>query len=231
MKLSLIIPCYNEAKNIPLLLEKCSEFKQNESEVILVDNGSSDETQEVLNKHIQNYSACKSIRLEKNEGYGYGILEGLKEAKGDIIGWTHADLQTNPVDALRAISKFEDLDKNTFIKGKRYGRSFFDTFFTVGMSFFETILLKKFMWDINAQPTLFHKDFFKDWSNPPKDFSLDLYAYFHAKHRKYKVHRLPVLFDKRAFGESKWNFGMKSRLKFIKRTINYSFKLKKDLTL
>ena len=229
MKLSLVIPCYNEAENLPLLLKRCAEFGKYDSEIILVDNGSSDDTQKILNEIILNYSFCKSIRLEENLGYGNGIIQGLKMAKGDYIGWTHADLQTDPRDALKVIEILKDFDDKVLIKGRRYGRPFFDTFFTICMSIFETLLLKKIMWDINAQPTIFHRRFFSEWLNPPLDFSLDLYAYFHAKNKGYKILRFPVFFGPRIFGESKWNFGLQSRFKFIKRTVDYSLKLRKDL--
>lgn len=225
-----MIPCYNEAKNIPLLLEKCSKFSEHDAEVILVDNGSSDNTNQVLKDNILNYPACRSIKLDKNDGYGGGILAGLKVAKGEIIGWTHADLQTDPIDALKALEFFQDSADGIFVKGKRYGRPVFDVFFTICMSIFESVLLKKYMWDINAQPTVFPRNFFNEWSDPPKDFSLDLYAYYLAKNKKFTLYRFPVLFSSRAFGTSSWNIGLKSKIIFIKRTISYSFNLKKSLS-
>ena len=54
IKLSIVVPCYNEAKNIPLLLQKCVDItKLGEIEVILVDNGSTDESQDVLLKILK----------------------------------------------------------------------------------------------------------------------------------------------------------------------------------
>ena len=71
MKFSLVIPCFNEAKNIPLLLQKCGDItKLGEIEVILVDNGSTDESQDVLLKILKNYPGCRSIRVDFNRGYG-----------------------------------------------------------------------------------------------------------------------------------------------------------------
>ena len=49
------------------------------------------------------------------------------------------------------------------------------------MSLFETIYIGKALWDINAQPNIFHRQFFEGWSNPPFDFSLDLYALYMSK--------------------------------------------------
>ncbi|MEI6730030.1 MAG: glycosyltransferase family 2 protein, partial [Pseudomonadota bacterium] len=163
MKFSLVIPCYNEAKNLPLLLERCKEITAPDIEVILVDNGSTDNSAQVLQELLPNYPGCRSIRVEKNQGYGFGILSGLQAAQGEIIGWTHADMQTDPKDALRGLEFFQKHGNDIFVKGKRYGRPFADVFFTIGMSIFETLLLAKPLWDINAQPTMFSSKFFATW--------------------------------------------------------------------
>ena len=99
MNFSLIIPCYNESKSLPQLLERCTPLLQKGNiEVILVDNGSNDETATLLKTLLPQYPGCRSIRVEQNQGYGFGITSGLSVATGDILGWTHADLQTDPAD-------------------------------------------------------------------------------------------------------------------------------------
>ena len=227
MKFSLIIPCFNEAKNIPLLLERCGGIARlGEIEIILVDNGSTDGSQEVLARIIKDYPGCRSIRVEVNRGYGSGILAGLRSADGEILGWTHADMQTDPADALAGLQHFKKYGDAVFCKGRRFGRPIFDVLFTMGMSLFESILLRKFMWDINAQPTMFSRKFFETWRAPPDDFSLDLYAYYEAKRQSINVRRFPVEFSERAYGESHWNVNWKSKWKFIQRTISYSLKLR-----
>lgn len=230
MKYSLIIPCYNEASNLPLLLERCKTLSNNQNiEIILVDNGSTDSSSQVLGKLLPSYPHCKSIRVEKNQGYGFGILAGLKEAKGDILGWTHADMQTDPKDLLQAIQIFETNGDNLYVKGKRVGRPLSDVLFTVGMSIFETILLRTRLQDINAQPNLFPRHFFESWENPPYDFSLDLYAYFLARHQELPIHRFFVKFGERAHGLSHWNVNWAAKVKFIRRTVEFSIELKKKL--
>ena len=94
------------------------------------------------------------------------------------------------------------------------------------MSIFETILLRRILYDVNAQPTIFPKDFYEKWVNPPTDFSLDLYSYYFAIKNKYKIDRIKVNFLKRIYGESKWNYNFFSRIRFISRTVNYSIKLR-----
>jgi len=231
MDFSLVIPCFNEEGTIKLILEKTKNpFIENNIELILVNNGSTDNTRNILNDLIKNYPHAKCINLDNNIGYGGGILKGLSQCKGDIIGWTHADLQTDPVDCIRAFKNFSNKNKNQkiFIKGNRKNRPLYDQFYTLGMSIFETVLLKKLIYDINAQPTIFPKEFYKSWVNPPKDFSLDLYAYYLAKVNDYKIQRIKVEFHERISGLSKWNTNFFSKLIFILRTIKFSLKLKFD---
>ncbi len=236
-QLSIIIPCYNESENIPLVLEKFKKILDNDSkktiELILVDNNSKDNTQEVLKKFLRKkeYSFTRTV-FQPIAGYGAAIHKGLVSAKGEFLCWTHADLQTHPGDTLKALEiiKKQQNPEKIYVKGNRFKRPFFDKFFEFGMSIFETIILRTYLYDINAQPNLFHKSFLDLMKNPPIDFSFDLYALYLAKVSNYKIIRFPVLFPKRIHGESKWNTGdFKSKYKFIKRTLNFSFKLKKML--
>jgi len=231
LKLSIVIPCFNEEKSIPKLLEKVSSLKASPIEFIFVNNGSTDQSKKILDEASKNYSNLMVVHIENNIGYGHGILSGLKSANTDFIGWSHADLQTDLADLLAAYQKLQDHDfsKSVFIKGKRYGRPLLDVFFTLGMSLFETFYLKTRLFDINAQPTIFHRSFFNNWENPPDDFALDLYAYYLAKRSKLMILRFPVFFGQRVFGQSHWNTGFKARMKFIKRTILFSSNLKKRL--
>jgi glycosyltransferase involved in cell wall biosynthesis len=230
MKISLIIPCYNESKNLPSLIEKCRQLDSEIFEVIIVNNGSTDDSSNVLSSLMNSeYSFIKSIKVDVNQGYGHGILCGLKSSTGNFIGWTHADLQTDPLDSNQVRDLIKQYGENIFIKGQRYGRPISDVIFTVGMSFFESILLKKLLWDINAQPTFFPRKFFDEWNSPPNDFSLDLFAYYQAKKNDLKVIRFPVFFGKRLHGHSHWNIDFKSKWKFIKRTIQFSLLLRKRI--
>ena len=228
--LSIIIPCYNEAKNLPSLVDRCSSLLSNQNiEIIFVDNGSTDETSAILHQLLQEYETFKVIRVEINQGYGHGILYGLNRAGGDILAWTHADMQTDPRDILVGLNIFRNQNEDCLVKGLRYGRPFSDRVFTFGMSIFETFLMGKIMYDINAQPNIFSRNFFLTWDNPPIDFSLDLYVYYQAKKQGISIYRFPVLFAKRLHGLSHWNINWKSKWKFILRTVIFSLKLRKKV--
>lgn len=231
MKLSIVVPCYNEEENIPLILKRFgSIIKRDDIEVIIVNNGSTDGSEQVLNSLLSKYKFAKLVKVEINQGYGFGILSGLKEAKGEYLGWTHADMQTDPSDVIKALEIIEEHpSEKIYLKGNRKNRPKIDKFFSVGMCLFEMLLLGTFLWDINAQPNIFDRSFFDNWKNPPLDFSLDLFAFYTAKKQGYNIQRFDVIFHKRIHGQSNWNTGWISRFKFIKRTIEFSFKLKKDI--
>lgn len=229
MKYSIVVPCYNEQENIPLILDKFSQSLLPEMEVILVNNGSTDQSAKVMDTLLPRYPFAKTVLVPVNQGYGYGILQGLKEAQGDYIGWTHADLQTDPADVAKAFTLIAQYpEKSVFVKGNRKGRPFSDNIFTWGMGIFESVFMGTPMWDINAQPNIFRRSFFSEWKTPPYDFALDLYAVYLAKRKGLALRRFPVRFSQRLHGESKWNTGLQSKVKFIKRTISFSLKLKKE---
>lgn len=229
--LSIIVPCYNEEKNIPLII---SEFKKiiissdEEIEVILVNNGSTDNSKKVFKKAIPEKGGKIFVHnLVNNVGYGHGILSGLKLAKGDVLSWTHADLQTDPNDVLKALKEYRKINnENIVFKGKRKSRNFLDTFFTWGMQVYCTNILNKSFNDINAQPKLFSRDFYnKNFQNAPEDFSLDLFLLYRAK----QINTIDVYFKPRVHGKAKGGGTIYGKLKLINRTFIYINKLKKEI--
>jgi len=233
IKLSIVVPCYNEEGNLPGLLDAFkSAIQRDDIELVLVNNGSTDNSSSVLSDLLPNYPFARVVEVQKNQGYGFGILSGLRACLGDYLGWTHADLQTDPKDVLKALDIIEERGnpQDLYVKGDRKGRPLFDQFFTSGMSLFETLYMGKRLWDINAQPNIFHRSFFNAWeSNAPDDFSLDLYVLFMARQLNQTVERFDVIFPERQYGESSWNTGLAAKWKFIKRTLEFSVQLKREL--
>ena len=233
--LSVIFPCYNESSNIVGIISSIKSALQgrNDVEIILVDNGSTDSTPQVMEQALQgeHNKQFKTLRIEKNIGYGHGIMEGVRIASGEVIAWTHADLQTDPADVLEAYKIFVDHPEypNCILKGRRVGRSPLDTLFTGGMSILSTLLLREHFSDVNAQPKMFHRNFLEKLTESPKDFSLDLYLLYQARVQKYQILEHHVNFGKRLFGESKGGGTLKGKLRLIQRTWKYMIKLKREL--
>lgn len=100
-KLSIIIPAYNEARTIHLILDKVREVKLNfdiEKEIIIVNDCSSDATQEVIENYISQNNAHEILlhKHEVNQGKGAAIHNGIKLATGDFIIVQDADLEYDP---------------------------------------------------------------------------------------------------------------------------------------
>ena len=232
--LSIVIPCYNEDNNIFPLFSKIEDLLNLEPkiEVIIVDNGSTDKTYEnILKSNLFMENRIKLKKIDKNIGYGYGIMSGVKISTGDFIGWCHADLQTEPSDVYDAFLNNKDKLKNQnyIIKGLRKNRNIFDEIFTLGMSLIASVVFLKKINDINAQPKLFPKSFLPYLQNHPNDFSLDLFFLVIAKNNNYKIINHDVIMKKRIYGEAKGGGSLKGKIKLIRRTLAYIVELRKKL--
>lgn len=159
-------------------------------------------------------------------------MQALFKARGDVLAWTHSDLQTNPADIFLCYDKFKEQSKvnnKVFIKGERKNRRLLEVFFTFGMQIISFLFLRVYLSDINAQPKLFSREFYNKFlvNSYPKDFSLDLFALYLARVNHYEISTIPVYFKKRIHGVAKGGGGgWKMRLNLIFRTLKYIIKLK-----
>lgn len=225
--LSIVLPCYNEAENLPGVLARFREVlgERGDVEVMLVDNGSRDDTPRVL--------ACELARPENrfaatvlvpvNQGYGHGILAGLRAARGEYLAWTHADMQTDPGDVLVGFEKLRrhPAPRACVLRGRRRGRRPLDAFFTFGMSVAASAALGIPLRDVNAQPKMFHRSLLEKMEDAPRDFSLDLYLLVLAAKEGWDVLEQPVRFGKRRAGEAKGGGTLRGKWKLIRRTWAY----------
>lgn len=238
--LSIIIPCYNEENNIPYILREFNNILKTYAdmniELILVDNGSIDNTGKVIDEEIPKnaYTFVRKVYVKVNKGYGFGILSGLKVARGHLLAFTHGDLQTDPADVFRAYELYlakSRIEKKVFIKGRRCNRRLNERLFSLGMQGLTSTILGMYLSEINAQPKLFPRKITDLMTEPPLDFSLDLYVVSLAKKAGFKIYEIPVYLKKRQFGQAKGGSGSRFRTKWkiIKSTFRYLFVLKKIL--
>ncbi len=237
-RLSIVVPCYNEEKNIPLIVERfrAALNGREEAELVLVDNGSRDGTGQAIDREIHRQGAlfARKVTVETNIGYGFGILSGLKASAGEILAWTHADLQTDPKDVLDAYAVYTEAARSgrkVLVKGRRVNRRPHDAIFSIGMQLLASLALGTWLEEINAQPKLFSRALFEAMKNPPNDFSLDLYALATAKRLGYGLLSIPVRFGERRYGEAKGGGGasLATRWKLIRHSARYIFELKRAL--
>lgn len=233
---SVVLPCYNEAETLPHLFGGFAEVLagRDDIEVVFVNNGSKDDSAAVFTAELSkpDRSWARVVDVAVNQGYGFGILSGLRAARGGFIGWTHADSQYDPkitVDGFARLLASAD-PQRTLLQGERIGRNLFDGFFTGMMTVFARLALRVRVSDINAQPKLFPRALFEAMRDPPHDFSLDLYLLFIARRAGYTVIRLPVVFGRRRFGEAKGGAGsLRLKWKLTRRTWAFIVQLRRDI--
>ena len=107
MKLSVLIPCYNEQPTIQKIVKKIKDEKLYKKEIIIIDDFSNDGTREILKDELIK-DIDRLILNEKNYGKGYSIRKGIEAASGDIILVQDADLEYNPKEYYKLINPIID---------------------------------------------------------------------------------------------------------------------------
>ena len=135
IKYSFVIPAFNEEENIPLIFRRIVELSvslDGNWELIFINDGSSDQTLEVLKKLASENNQVKYIDLSRNFGHQAALTSGLAHAKGDVIISMDCDLQDPPEIILRMIEKWKD--GNDIVYARRIERhdSFFKKYTAIG---------------------------------------------------------------------------------------------------
>ncbi len=114
MKISVVIPAYNEESRIPQTLEAVSEYLggRYDYEIIVVDDGSADATAEICARFLESGGKGSVIKNSRNRGKGYSVRRGMQQADGEFILFSDADLST-PIreveKLLRAVEEGADI--------------------------------------------------------------------------------------------------------------------------
>lgn len=103
-RLSIVVPAYNEAARFPTTLPQlasfCKRFQQ--AEVIVVDDGSTDQTAQLVEDFARDYPYFRVVKNPGNRGKGYSVRHGVQQSHGDWILSTDADL-SSPIDEVRTL--------------------------------------------------------------------------------------------------------------------------------
>tara|TARA_Y100000389_G_C17388872_1_gene478675 strand:- start:182 stop:871 length:690 start_codon:yes stop_codon:yes gene_type:complete len=121
MKLSIIIPCYNEQKTISFILDKVRNLKDYDKEIIVVDDCSTDGTKEILKK-LENSIEIKILYNDKNRGKGYCIKKGIDSSTGSVLIIQDADLEYDPNDIPKLINPIKNGNADV-VYGSRFAGS------------------------------------------------------------------------------------------------------------
>lgn len=131
LSLSIVVPCYNEQDVIATLLERAHAAAQkavgDDYELILIDDGSRDETWRLIDEAANSGSRTIGVRLSRNHGHQLALSAGLSVSRGNLVFVIDADLQDPPELLVDMIEKLKSLDADV-VYGKRISRANESTF-------------------------------------------------------------------------------------------------------
>ncbi|MCK4694828.1 MAG: glycosyltransferase family 2 protein [Candidatus Cloacimonetes bacterium] len=202
MKLSFIIPVFNEKESLERLYSEILENIENKDyEIIFIDDGSSDNSFNIMERLAKRDKRVKIIKFRKNFGKSASLQTGFENAKGDIIFTMDADLQDNPTEIPEFIEKIEEgYDLVTGWKKNRkdpISKTIPSKFF----NFITSISFKLKLHDYNCGFKAYKKEVINE---------IDIYGEMHRYipaivHTKgFKVTEIPVEHRPREFGRSKY---------------------------
>ena len=218
MKLSVIIPVYNEVNTIAKIIERVKEVSV-EKEIIVVDDGSTDGTRE----KIDSISGIKVLKHETNRGKGAAIRTGLAFAFGELVIVQDADLEYDPNDYLELIKPIEEgvadvvygsrnLGNNkSGMKAYKWGGVF--------LSHLANLLYGLRITDEATCYKLFETDILKGLSLKCQRFEFCPEVTAKLAKKKYRIKEVPISYNPRSFAEGKkikWTDGVLAIFYLIK---------------
>lgn len=206
--LSIVMPCYNEEEILRYTLEKLvSAFDESEYqlELIAVDNGSTDSTGSIIQELSEQHPAITLHRINVNNGYGNGILEGIKVASASWVGMIPADGQVDAADVLRLFEAVLSSDGNVVGKVRRRFRM--DGLLRKIISSFFNLFVKS-LWptldsiDVNGSPKILPASLLKLMNLQSTNWLLDMELMIKAHYLKVDILELNVFARMRGNGLS-----------------------------
>ena len=239
LKFELVLPCYNESQSLEFLITRArgaaltAGLNEGEFRLVMVENGSKDNSRAEFARLRENKEFSPwftMVPIDNNQGYGYGLSTGLKACTAPIVGWSHADQQCDPADAVKAYFEVEGAQRaghKILVKGVRSGRNWKDIIVSRVFELVARVLLGLKIHELNAQPKVFSRELLNRVTAPPKTFAFDLYVLYQAQKAGLEIRTIPVVFPPRVHGLSNWSSHFLSRYKTILGMINYMWALMK----
>lgn len=226
MRLSVIIPAYNEEKTIKKVIGKVKKvrLKNISKEIIVVDNFSDDGTRDIL-KNLDDGS-LKIFYHDKNRGKGTSIKTGIKNSTGGIILIQDADLEYNPDDYGKLLKPIME-NKAEVVYGSRIDAAKSSPenmylLYYIGnrlLTFMTNLLYGVKISDMATGYKVFRKDVVKGINLKSKGFDFDTEITAKILKKGYKIYEVPISFAGRSFEEGKkirWRDGIKSAYCLLK---------------
>lgn len=221
-KLSILIPVYNEEKTIEKAVQQVAawHYPHWEKEIIIINDGSTDKTEELLEKWK---TSCRIINKKKNEGKGSAIVKGLEQATGDFILIQDADLEYSPKDYHILLAPFENPQVNV-VYGSRFLGSHLSTMFIYALGNKFVTLVTNLLYNTNITDMetgykVFRREALKDIHIHAKRFDFEPEVTAKVLKHGYQIYEVPISYFGRKFEEGKkltWRDGIYALWTLIK---------------
>jgi len=219
--LSVIMPVYNENKTIQTIIGRVMGVPL-EKELIIVDDGSTDGTREIL-KEFDGRPNIKIIHHEKNRGKGAAIATGLKHITGDYVIIQDADLEYHPEEYSRLLEPLlrgdADVVYGSRFKGSGRAFLFWHMMGNMFLNLVTNILYNSTLTDMETCYKTFRRDVIKDMKIESRRFNIEPEVTAKILKRKYRVFEVPITYSGRDFSEGKkitWMDGLSALWTLIK---------------
>ena len=209
MKLSVIIPCFNEEKTLKIIVKRVLNFKELEKEIIIVDDCSTDGSKLIINELSNSHSEIRGIYLEKNSGKGSALKKGFDVVSGDIVLIQDADLEYDPKDYTALIKPFKNTDADIvygsrFMGGEYVRLQFFWHFIANKLLTFVTNIVTNLnMSDMETGYKLFKKSVIQSINIKEKSFGVEPEITIKLAKKKYIFYEVPISYQGRSYEEGK----------------------------
>lgn len=225
MKLSVIIPIYNEVESIREILKRVKSTNL-AWEIVLVDDGSTDGTRDLL-KEMDGKDNVRVVLHEKNQGKGAAVRTGFEAAKGDILLIQDADLEYDPRDYPTLLKPLEEgiadvVYGSRFLGGPRRVVMFWHMVANYLLTFLTNILYNTILSDMETGYKVFRREVIEDMPLHAKRF--DFEPEFTAKilKRKYRIFEVPITFNPRDYSQGK-KIKLKDAFEAVWTLLKYRF--------